>query len=182
MEAHLLLKAARSDRAISHMRNDLANKIVRCNIIMLQLNRLSLENAQKDLHAADELVGHVRFAIRQSGHSVVCEHAIRQLEVHSPHGCTRLRVTVLVALVYESTSNAGSLFRTVTACETLCHFVLGWGLAKSWSLGYEKDAPTTYSEDNEKGGTSLTRHKDQVGGENSLSNTGHQQEATTVEH
>jgi hypothetical protein len=89
MEAYLLLEAARSDRAISHMRNDLANEIVHRNTIALQLNRLLLENAQKDLRAADEVVGHVRLCIRQSGHSAVHEHAIQQLEVHSPRRMMR---------------------------------------------------------------------------------------------
>lgn len=84
------------------MWNDLTNEIVRRNVITLQLNRLFLENAQKDLRAADELVGHVRLSIRQSGYSVVHEDVIRELTVHSP--CRRSRGiffnTVLLVFKY----------------------------------------------------------------------------------
>ena len=83
MEAYLLLESARSDQVISHMREDLAHEIVHRNIIVLQLNWLVLENAQNDSQAADKFVGHVRLSIRQSGHSVVHEQAIR--EPHAPH-------------------------------------------------------------------------------------------------
>ena len=48
MEAYLLLESARSDRVISHMREDLVHEIVHHNIIVLQLNRLVLENARND--------------------------------------------------------------------------------------------------------------------------------------
>lgn len=78
MEASLLLEAARSDRAISHMREDLAREIVHRNAVTLQLNRLMLENAQNDSRAADEVVGNVRVSIRRSGYSVVREQAIRE--------------------------------------------------------------------------------------------------------
>ena len=81
MEAYLLLESARSDRVISRMCEDLAHKIVHCNIIILQLNQLVLENAQNDSRAADEFVGHIRLSIRQSGHSVVHEQAIREPHV-----------------------------------------------------------------------------------------------------
>lgn len=99
MEAYLLLEAARSDRAISMMRNDLANEIVHRNTIALQLNRLLLENAQNDLRAADEVVGHVRLTIRQSGHSIVREHAIREPEVHSPHRRSRGMLFYFIAVL-----------------------------------------------------------------------------------
>ena len=78
MEAYLLLEAARSDRQISSMRKDLAYEIVHRNSIALQLNRLMLERAETDLDAADELVGHVRLTIRQSGHSPAVEYAMRE--------------------------------------------------------------------------------------------------------
>ena len=82
MEAYLLLESAQSDRVISRMHEDLAHKIVHRNIIVLQLNRLVLENAQNDSRAADEFIRHVRLSIRQSGHSVVHEQAIQ--EPHAP--------------------------------------------------------------------------------------------------
>ena len=37
-----------------------------------------LKRVEKDLHAADELVGHVRLTIRQSGHSAMFEYAMRE--------------------------------------------------------------------------------------------------------
>ena len=83
MEAYLLLESARSNRVISCMCEDLAHKIVHHNIIVLQLNQLILENARNDSQAADEFVGHIRLSIRQSGHSVIHEQAIR--EPHAPH-------------------------------------------------------------------------------------------------
>ena len=79
MEAYLLLEVARSEKVISRMRKDLACEIVHRNTITLQLNRLFLENAQNDLYGADELVGHVRLSIRQSGYSAVREHTIREV-------------------------------------------------------------------------------------------------------
>ncbi|KAF8545833.1 hypothetical protein OG21DRAFT_1491870 [Imleria badia] len=82
-EAYLLLEAAQSGRAISHMRKDLAYEIIHRNSITLQLNQLLLENAQNDVHDADELIGHVRLSIRQYGYSAAHEHATR--EVYSSH-------------------------------------------------------------------------------------------------
>ena len=78
MEAYLLLEAARSDRQISLMRKNLAHEIVHRNTITLQLNRISLERAEKDLHTADEFVGKVRLTIRQSGQSTAKEYAMRE--------------------------------------------------------------------------------------------------------
>ena len=60
------------------MRKDLAYKIVHRNTIALQLNHIVLERMERDLHTADELIGHVRLTIRQTGHSAVFEHAMRE--------------------------------------------------------------------------------------------------------
>ena len=60
------------------MRKDLAYEIVHHNAIALQLNRIMLERAEKDLHAADELIGHVRLTIRQTGQSAAFEYAMRE--------------------------------------------------------------------------------------------------------
>jgi len=78
MEACLLLEAARSEHQISLMRKDLAYEIVHRNTITLQLNRLVLERAEKNLRAADELVGHVRLTIRQHGYSTADEYVMRE--------------------------------------------------------------------------------------------------------
>ena len=78
MEAYLLLEAARSDRQISCMQMDLAVKIIHRNTIALQFNGLMLKRAQKDLHAADELVGYTHLSIRQSGHSAASEYVLQE--------------------------------------------------------------------------------------------------------
>ena len=76
MEAYLLLEVARSNHQISLMRKDLTYEIVHRNTITLQLNRIVLERMERDLHAADELVGHVHLTIRQTGHSAAFEHTM----------------------------------------------------------------------------------------------------------
>ncbi|KAI6001900.1 hypothetical protein EDD15DRAFT_2361262 [Pisolithus albus] len=78
MEAYLLLEVARSDRQISLKRKDLAYEIVHRNTVALQLNRIFLERAERDLRAVDEHVGHVRLTIRQSGHSAASMYAMRE--------------------------------------------------------------------------------------------------------
>ena len=60
------------------MRKDLTYEIIHRNTIALQLNRIMLERAEKDLHAADKLVGHVHLTIRQSGHSTAFEYAMQE--------------------------------------------------------------------------------------------------------
>ncbi|KAI5985186.1 hypothetical protein EDD15DRAFT_2374470 [Pisolithus albus] len=64
MEAYLLLEVARSDHQISLKRKDLAYEIVHCNTVALQLNRIFLERAERDLRA--------------SGHSVASMYAMRE--------------------------------------------------------------------------------------------------------
>jgi len=76
MEAYLLLEVARSNRQISLMQKDLTYEIVHHNAVALQLNHIVLERVERDLHTADELVGHVRLTIRQTGHSAAFEHAM----------------------------------------------------------------------------------------------------------
>ena len=78
MEAYLLLEVAQSNRQISLMRKDLTYEIVHHNTIALQLNRIMLERMERDLHAADELVGHVHLTIRQTGHSAAFKHAMQE--------------------------------------------------------------------------------------------------------
>ena len=58
------------------MWKDLTYEIVHRNAIALQLNRIMLERAEKDLHAADELISHVRLTIRQTGQLVAFEYAM----------------------------------------------------------------------------------------------------------
>ena len=58
------------------MQKDLAYEIVHHNTIALQLNHIVLERTERDLHTADELIGHIRLTIRQTGHSAVFEHAM----------------------------------------------------------------------------------------------------------
>ncbi|KIK24166.1 hypothetical protein PISMIDRAFT_99034 [Pisolithus microcarpus 441] len=71
MEAYLLLEVAQSDHQISLKWKDLTYEIVDCSLqyITLQLNHIFLEWVERDLHVADEHVGHVGPTIRQSGHS-----------------------------------------------------------------------------------------------------------------
>ena len=76
MEAYLLLEAAQSDRQISLMWKDLTYEIMHRNTIALQFNWIMLEQAERDLHAADELVGCVCLTIRESGHSPMSEYAM----------------------------------------------------------------------------------------------------------
>ena len=57
---------------------DLAVEIIHHNTLALQFNRLMLERAQKDLHAADELVGYVCLSIRQSGHLAASEYVLQE--------------------------------------------------------------------------------------------------------
>ncbi|KAI5983253.1 hypothetical protein EDD15DRAFT_2202242 [Pisolithus albus] len=78
MEAYLLLEVARSDRQISLKRKDLAYEIVHHNTVALQLNRIVLERAERDLCTADERIGHVRLIIRQSGHSAASVYEMRE--------------------------------------------------------------------------------------------------------
>jgi len=59
-------------------------EIVYHNTIALYLNRIMLERAETDLHAADELIGHVRLTIRQSGHSAVVEYAMQESWLRCP--------------------------------------------------------------------------------------------------
>ena len=66
MEAYLLLEVARSDHQISLIQKDLAHEIVHCNTITLQLNRILLEQAEKDLYMADEFVGQVHVKSRST--------------------------------------------------------------------------------------------------------------------
>ncbi|KAF9224799.1 hypothetical protein BS17DRAFT_50086 [Gyrodon lividus] len=81
MQACLLLQAARSDQLIAHMRKELAFEIVHRNTITLQLNCLMLERAQDNLHAADELVGHVRLTVRKSGYSAAFQYAMQESDL-----------------------------------------------------------------------------------------------------
>ncbi|KAF9228182.1 hypothetical protein BS17DRAFT_763730 [Gyrodon lividus] len=91
MEACLLLQAAQSDQLIAHMQKELAFEIVHHNTIALQLNHLTLERAQDNLHAADKLVGHVRLTIRKSGYSATFQYVMqesdlprRNIQINSP--------------------------------------------------------------------------------------------------
>lgn len=68
-EAYLLLEAARADRSILLARKSLALQIIHRNTLVLQYNRIVLEQTQDDVHAADRFVGQVRFLIRKSGQS-----------------------------------------------------------------------------------------------------------------
>ena len=66
VEAYLLLEATHADWKVWLARQTLVHQIVCRNTLMLQYNRLMLEKAQDELHAADCFVGHVRATIRQS--------------------------------------------------------------------------------------------------------------------
>ena len=46
--------------------------------LLMQLNCISLERAEKDLHMADKFVGKVHLTIRQSGQSTAKEYAMRE--------------------------------------------------------------------------------------------------------
>ena len=72
------MEAARSDRQISLMQKDLAYEIVHRNTIALQFNRIMLEQVERDLHAADKLIGCIHLTIRESGHSPTSEYAMRE--------------------------------------------------------------------------------------------------------
>ena len=72
------MEAAQSDRQISLMQKDLAYEIVHRNTIALQFNQIMLERAERDLHAADELIGCVCLTIRESGHSPMLEYVMRE--------------------------------------------------------------------------------------------------------
>ena len=78
MEAYLHLEAARSNQQISLMQKNLAYEIIHRNTIALQLNQIMLEKAEEDLQQADELIGQVRLTVRQSGHSVTSENAMKE--------------------------------------------------------------------------------------------------------
>ncbi|KAI5982657.1 hypothetical protein EDD15DRAFT_2202673 [Pisolithus albus] len=47
-------------------------------LFALQLNRIVLEWAKRDLHMVDERIGHVCLIIRQSGHSVASVYAMQE--------------------------------------------------------------------------------------------------------
>jgi hypothetical protein len=55
-EAYLLLEAAHADRGIILARNSLTRQIIHHNTLVLQYNRMVLEQAQDDLHATDRFV------------------------------------------------------------------------------------------------------------------------------
>ena len=60
------------------MWKDLAYEIVHHNTIALQFNWIMLEWAERDLHAADELIGCIRLTIRESGHSPMPEYVMQE--------------------------------------------------------------------------------------------------------
>ena len=45
--------------------------------LRMQLNRIMLEKVEEDLQQADELIGQVHLTVRQSGHSVASENAMK---------------------------------------------------------------------------------------------------------
>jgi hypothetical protein len=77
-EAYLLLEAAHADRGIILARNSLTRQIIHHNTLVLQYNRMVLEQAQDDLHATDRFVGEVCFLIRKSGQSTAYAYAMQQ--------------------------------------------------------------------------------------------------------
>ena len=77
-EAYLLLEAARADRRIFLARKSLAHQIIHRNTLVLQYNRMVLERAQDDLHAADRFIGQVHFSIRRCGQSAAFEYAMQE--------------------------------------------------------------------------------------------------------
>ena len=60
------------------MWKDLTYEIVHHNTITLQLNCIMLERTERDLHTADELIGHICLTIRQTDHSAAFEHAMQE--------------------------------------------------------------------------------------------------------
>ena len=72
-EAWLLLVAACANRQVQLMQKNLTLQIIHCNTVTLQYNRLVLEKAREELHAAERLIGHVCFTIRKSGIPVAFE-------------------------------------------------------------------------------------------------------------
>lgn len=99
-EAYLLLEAARADRSILLARKSLALQIIHRNTLVLQYNRIVLEQTQDDVHAADRFVGQVRFLIRKSGQSAASEYALRQDHSHPTSGifsqfsCYAMQLTI----------------------------------------------------------------------------------------
>ncbi|KAI6037286.1 hypothetical protein PISMIDRAFT_105593, partial [Pisolithus microcarpus 441] len=67
-----------SDHQISLKQKDLAYEIVNHNTVALQLNCIFLEQAERDLCAVDEHVGHICLTIRQSGHLVASVYAMQE--------------------------------------------------------------------------------------------------------
>ncbi|KAF8449212.1 hypothetical protein L210DRAFT_3640836 [Boletus edulis BED1] len=86
-EAYLLLEAARADCRILNACKTLAQQIIHRNTLVLQYNRIVLERAQDDLHAADRFVGQVRFWIRKSGQSAAFEYAMQEDHSLPASGC-----------------------------------------------------------------------------------------------
>ncbi|KIM70783.1 hypothetical protein SCLCIDRAFT_6302 [Scleroderma citrinum Foug A] len=69
-EAYLLLETACADQQVQLTHKNLALKVVRCNMLMLQYNRLLLDKACQDLHTANCFVG--------SGIPVAFEYAMHE--------------------------------------------------------------------------------------------------------
>ena len=77
-EAYLLLEAARADHCIFLTHKSLTHQIIHHNTLVLQYNRMVLEWAQDDLHAADHFIGQVRFSIQRCGQSTAFEYAMQE--------------------------------------------------------------------------------------------------------
>ena len=77
-EAYLLLEAACADRRIILTHKSLTCQIIHCNTLVLQYNRMVLEQAQDDLHAADRFVRQVHLLIHKSGQSAAYAYAMQE--------------------------------------------------------------------------------------------------------
>jgi hypothetical protein len=88
-EAYLLLEAAHADRGIILARNSLTRQIIHHNTLVLQYNRMVLEQAQDDLHATDRFVGEVCFLIRKVARALHMHMQCSKITCRLHHVCTR---------------------------------------------------------------------------------------------
>ena len=99
-EAYLLLEAARADRCIILACKSLTRQIIHRNMLVLQYNRMVLERAQNDLHAADRFVRQVRLLIRKSSQSAAYAYAMQEDHLLPTPGmclmfsCCTMRLTI----------------------------------------------------------------------------------------
>ncbi|KAF8125561.1 hypothetical protein EV363DRAFT_1402330 [Boletus edulis] len=77
-EAYLLLEAAQADHCILLACKSLAHQIIHRNTLVLQYNRIVLEQAQDDLHAAGRFIGQVHFMIWRCGQSTAFEYVMQE--------------------------------------------------------------------------------------------------------